>query len=153
MKGSQNDAKTYALKLLGYRARSKQEMIDRLKRKGFEDGQINAAIAYLEDAGLINDEDLASDLFTYSLEKKSLGGKGIRTFLASRGIGKPLIDKTLSALQPDMEERAALLFVEKKLRAMEQYPRDVVRRRLWGMLQRRGFSGDVIRRTVKSFKL
>lgn len=128
-------------------------MLDRLKKKGFENGHIDAAIQYLEDAGLINDEVLASELFTYSLETKTLGGKGIRMFLASRGIGKLLIDKTLSSLEADMEERAALSFVEKKLRTLKNYPRDVVRRKLWGMLQRRGFSGDVIRRTVNSFKL
>ena len=58
MKGSRADAKTYALKLLGYRSRSKKEMLERLKRKGFESGQINAAIKFLEDTDLINDKEI-----------------------------------------------------------------------------------------------
>lgn len=149
MKGFRVNAKTYALKLLGYRSRSKKEMLEKLKRKGFESGQIDAAIKFLEDTNLINDKALASDLFKHSAERKSLGKRGISLFLAKRGIDNNLIEETLSTHTTDMEEKAALEFVEKKLRYLKNYPEDVVKRRLWGMLQRRGFSIDIIRRAVK----
>lgn len=152
MKGSRADAKTYALKLLGYRSRSKKEMLERLKRKGFESGQINAAIKFLEDTDLINDKALASDLFKHSSERKSLGKRGIRMFLAKRGIDNELIEKTLSTHTTDMEEKAAVEFVEKKLGYLNDYPENVIKRRLWGMLQRRGFSIDIIRRALNSIR-
>ena len=150
MKDSRADAKTYALKLLGYRSRSKKEMLERLKRKGFDSRQVDAAIKFLEDTDLINDKTLAADIFKYSAESKPLGKKGIMMLLAKRGIDNELIEKTLSTHTSDMEEKAAVEFVERKLRYLENYPEDVIKRRLWGMLQRRGFSIDIIRRAVNS---
>ncbi len=71
-------------------------MHDRLKRKGFSEEDISATMLFLKEADLINDEALATELFSYSVEIKSLGKHGIRMFLAKRGIDKGLIDKNLS---------------------------------------------------------
>lgn len=150
MKGSPVNIKTAALKLLSYRARSKKEMADKLQRKGFTGGQIHDVIKLLESAGLINDRALAVELLRYSVERKSLGNKGIRVFLASRGIERDLIDKTLSDHSPESEANAALEFAEKKLKILKRYPQEVIKRRLWGMLQRRGFSSEVVSKTVNS---
>ncbi len=149
-KGSQADARAYALKLLGYRGRSRKEMLERLKGKGFSDEQINSTLEFLVKADLINDETLASDLFRYSVEYKTYGKIGIRTFLAKRGIEQGLIEKTLSRHTIEMEEKSASIFVEKKMRTLKNYPEDVIKRKLWGMLQRRGVSVDVIKRVVNS---
>ncbi len=150
LKGSPADAKRTALKLLSYRSRSRKELHERLERKGFESGQITEVITLLEHAGLINDKALASDLLAYSMERKYLGKKGIRMFLMKRGIDRELIDKTLSLLSPDMEDRTALALVEKKMDALGNVPNNVAKRRLWGMLQRRGFPFEVISRAVNS---
>ncbi len=100
----------------------------------------------------MNDAVLASELFRYSIEKKSLGKKGIKMFLAKRWIDKKLIDKTLSFHTTEMEEKTAQRFIEKKLRSMKSYPEDIVKRRLWGMLQRRGFTSEAINKAVNSIK-
>jgi regulatory protein len=150
LKGSPADIKTAALKLLSYRARSRKEMAEKLQRKGFDSAQIDDVINFLETAGLINDKALAADLFRYSVEKKSLGKKGIRVFLASRGIERELIDKTLSTHSPESEENAALEFVQRKLKILKRYPPEVIKRRLWGMLQRRGFSSEMVNKTINS---
>lgn len=149
MKGSPADAKACALRLLSYRSRSKKELLDRLKRKGFSDEQINNTVLFLEKAGLISDEALAGELFRYSTERKSLGKKGIEAFLLRQGIDKELVNKMLSKHSGDLEKGSAERFVEKKLKSMKNLPSDVIRRRLWGMLQRRGFSADVIIRVVE----
>ncbi len=128
-------------------------MLLRLKIKGFEDGRINDTIKFLEDAGLLSDEALASQLFRHSVEDRHLGGKGIRAFLIKRGLDKELVEKTLLLHTVEMEEESARKLVERKLRAMRGHPGNVIRRRLWGMLQRRGFSGDVISRVVDSVKM
>ena len=152
-KSSKTGPRTCALRLLGYRSRSRKEMLEKLRARGFGDEQINGEIEYLENAGLLNDEDLASELFRYSTEIKSLGKKGVRMFLYRRGIEKELIDKTVSAHTEHMEEKTAVAFVERKLRSLKDNPEDVVRRRLWGMLQRRGFSTDVMKKAVDSIQL
>lgn len=150
MKGSHPDANSCALKYLSYRSRSKKELLDRLKRKGFSDVQISLAIQSLESAGLINDQKLAEEILQYSKDRKPLGKKGIESLLAKRGIDKELIRTMLSAHSADMEEESARQFVEKKFKWMKNYPEDIVKRRLFGMLQRRGFPTDVIHKVVKS---
>ena len=56
------EAKSYALKLLGYRSRSEKEMTERLKKKGFDGTVINSVVKFLKDTGLIKDEALAAEL-------------------------------------------------------------------------------------------
>jgi len=148
LQGSQADAKTYALKLLSFRSRSRKELQYRLKKKGFSTEQIDVTILFLERAGLINDENLAAELLRYSSERKSLGAKGIKAFLVKRGIDKELIHKALTAHTQDIEEESAKRFVEKKLKTLRNYPEEVIKRRLLGMLQRRGFSTEVIRKVM-----
>ena len=103
---------------------------------------------FLENSNLINDSELASELLSYSARSKPLGRNGIRMLMFKRGIDKSLIDETLSAHTLDMEEKAAMEFASRKSRVLGSYPPKVARRRLWAMLQRRGFSADVIRKVV-----
>jgi len=151
-KDSRADPRAYALKLLNYRSRSKKELSERLSKKGFSNRQIKETIAYLEDIGLIQDKKLASELLRHSIENKFLGGRGIRVFLMSRGLDKELIDKVLSGYTPEMEERTAFALVKKKIRILKAYPEEVIRRKLWGMLQRRGFSTEVINKAINSIE-
>ena len=128
-------------------------MLEKLKQKGFSHGHIENTMEFLEHSGLINDEVLVSELFRYSTERKSLGKNGVRMYLLKRGIDKPLIDTVLQDHSRHMEEKAAGEFVERKLRTLKNYPEQTVRRRLAGMLQRRGFSTDVIYKVIHSIKL
>lgn len=153
MKGSRAEARSYALKLLSYRSRSRKEMIERLIKKGFNEEETERAVLSLEEAGLIKDESLAEELFNYAATRKNLGRRGIESFLSRRGIGKELRSKTLSAHTEEMETDAAHRIIETKLRTLKRHPADVIRRRLFGMLQRRGMSADVINKAVRSLDL
>jgi len=143
-------ARSYAYKLLSYRSRSRKEMLDKLRTKGFEPEDINAAMEFLEKSNLINDAELASELLSYSARSKPLGKNGIRMLMLKRGLDKGLVEETLSGHTADMEEKAAMEFAERRSRVLNNYPEKVARRRLWAMLQRRGFSADVIRKAVDS---
>ena len=149
-KDSPAEARAYALKLLSYRSRSIKEMSEKLCRKGFHEDHINSTIEYLLQIGLMNDESLASDLYRLTTEYKSLGKNGIRTFIMKRGINKDLIDNTLADHSSEKEEKTAMEFAVKRVDVLKKYPPDVIKRRLWGLLQRRGFSYDVIKRVVDS---
>jgi regulatory protein len=153
LKDSPAKARAYALKLLSYRSRSSKEMRGKLEQKGFSNALVIDTVDFLERSGLMNDDALASELFRYATEKKSLGKNGVKLFLIKSGIDKDRIDQILMEHTIDMEEQSAGEFVERKLRTLIKYPEDVVRRRLWGMLQRRGFSYDVIKRAINSVKL
>ena len=142
--------RSYAYKLLSYRARSRKEMLERLRAKGFETEDIDAVMEFLGKSNLLNDAELASELLSYSARSKPLGRNGIRMLMFKRGIDKPLIDETLLEHTSDMEEKAAMEFASRKSRVLGSYPPQVARRRLWAMLQRRGFRSDVIRKAGDS---
>jgi regulatory protein len=152
LKGSPAEARRYALKLIHYRFRSENEMMQRLKRKGFDNNLIHSTMKYLKNVGLIRDETLASELLKTTIENKHLGRRGIALFLSHRGIKQDTITKTLSGVSEDIEKDTALRLVEKKLKTLKQHPEHVIKRRLWGMLQRRGFSTYIINFVMKSIE-
>jgi regulatory protein len=152
LKGSHPDIKKYALRLLQYRSRSRKEMFERLKRKGFSEKQINDTCKFLEATGLIKDETLAAELFRDAVERRCLGRKGVEALLCQRGIEREIIEETLPLYTKETEEQSAMRFVEKKMKNLRHYPEDVVKRRLWGMLRRRGFSTDIINMAVRSIR-
>jgi regulatory protein len=152
LKSTPTEAKSYALKLLSYRSRSEKEMRERLKKKGFSNEQIRDTIKFLSHTGLINDRLLATDLMTYSVRRKSLGRMGIRMFLTKRGIDSELIESALADHTEEKEMASALELMDRKLRVLEKYPQKTVKRRLLGMLRRRGFSGSVIHRALNTLK-
>lgn len=128
-------------------------MYGRLRQKGFNDTCIESTMDFLDRSRLINDERLAEDLFRYSTERRTLGKNGVRMFLLKRGIEKELVNKVLLKHSGRQEESSAREFAERKLRMLGQYPENVVKRRITGMLQRRGFSPDVVYKVVESIKL
>jgi regulatory protein len=150
LKGSQADAKRYALRLLNYRPRSRKEMLQRLKQKGFDDPVTKDTVEYLERAGLINDELLAEGLLRHAVEKKHLGRRGAEFFLYKRGIERGLAAKVLSSHTEDTEKEAAIKLVQSRMKTMGHLPEKAIRRRLYAMLQRRGFRPDIIMTTVNS---
>ncbi|MBI5050109.1 MAG: regulatory protein RecX [Nitrospirae bacterium] len=155
LKATHPDAKVYALKLLSYRSRSKKEVIQKLKEKGFDTQEIDRVVDFLEGAGFIKDAALAESLLRNAVERKYLGRKGIKMLFARRGIEKELTDETLSTLTEDIERESAMRLAEKKLKTLRNFPSgnaDIIKQKLWMMLVRRGFSGHVINSVIKSLE-
>lgn len=148
LRGSLPESRSYALKLLQYRPRSRKEMQQRLSKKGFDEDEISNTLRFLEDTGLIEDRLLASGLMRDAVERRYLGRKGVESLLYQRGIDKELINEMLSSHTEDMEIEAAKRLIEKRFKTLKGYPQDIIARRLIGMLRRRGFSGDVINRSL-----
>ena len=69
-----NKAKERALYLLEYRDHSKKELIDKVKRTNSEESAIQA-VEYLEELGLVNDENFAKKYAHDLVYLKRLSGK------------------------------------------------------------------------------
>ncbi|MFZ5998157.1 MAG: regulatory protein RecX [Nitrospirota bacterium] len=148
-----DNAVKYAFKLLGYRDRSEKELQEKLARKGFSNGTINKTIDFFKEKGFINDRKLAAALRRDAVERRHLGKRGVRGLLLKRGLTGDVAD-TLS----DDEDEAAYVdaarqLIEKKLRHLKQFDEETIKRRLWGLLARRGFSVENIRAAMKSFDI
>jgi len=78
-------ARAYALKLLSYRERSRWEVRDRMKKRGYEDRLIEQVLRYLETHNFINDERFAQEWGENHI-KKGYGRKRIYFELRQKGL-------------------------------------------------------------------
>ena len=139
-------AKEYAALLLSYRARTEKEMSERLARKGFTPDLVEAAMARLRELRLLDDEQYARD---FTRDRVTIGRKGrwnVRAELVKRGIERGTIE---AALDDAPDELAVARDLAAKYRGRHaRLEPDVLRRRLYAMLARRGFTPDVIRQAL-----
>lgn len=140
-----------AFRLLGYRDRSEKEMYEKLMKKGFSAEVAWNAVAYLKDRGFIDDRKFAGILKKDAIERKHLGRRGTRAYLINKGISGDIADEILG--DEDNYLDTAKNLVEKKLRSLKACDKETTKRRLWGMLARRGFSYGIINKALKSFGL
>jgi regulatory protein len=134
-----------AYRLLGHRARSRDELRRRLLQKGHDDEAVGGALERLAGDGLLDDAEFAR---SYVADKRSLSGWGsqrIRRSLAELGVDRVVIDAALGAAastegdDAELERACAAL----RRRGAPQAPLDAARRRAYQALVRRGFSSAV----------
>lgn len=141
----------YSFRLLAYRDRSEREMHQKLTRKGFSESIAVETVARLKARGFIDDRRLAESLLRDARERKCLGRRGAREFLLKRGIPGEMVDE-LPGVDDDHAE-AARTIAARRLKTMRDNDEETVKRRLWGVLARRGFAGDTIRQVLKSLDI
>ena len=148
MKDSQNKAKQYALKLLGYRGRSEKELKERLLKKGIPESLVVMTVDHLRRLGYIDDTALAENLKREAIKKKLLSQAGAKKYLLNRGIPRDIVHGIFQQ-EEAADRETAIQFVQKKMRALGDYPQETVRRRLYNQLLRRGYSSETICAALK----
>ncbi len=155
---SRNDpVLNYAFRLLSYRDRSEKELAGRLRMKGFDDSAIVKVIERLRSGGFLDDRRLAGILKRYARESKHLGLLGTKRFLAERGVPRDLLEETTADID---ESDLAKRLVERKIASWRITPPEgdnvelpaATVRRLYGLLARRGFLPETIRKTLRNIK-
>ena len=139
--------KDRALRLLGVRWRSREELRRRLRRAGFGAEEVEAALSDLEGAGLIQDERFAREVVRDQAGRRLVGDRGIRAALRERGVPPDVVETALDAAG-DEGARAATLAGRKAARMAGLDPR-IAHRRLYGLLLRRGYAAPVASRAAR----
>ena len=139
--------KKRALKILGNRSFSEQEMFKRLTGKGETEENAAEAVSWLVELGYISDTDYAT-LIVRHYSAKGYGVTRIRDELYKRGIPRDLWDEKLDEIDENEMDDAALEFLKKKLRGSED--KDDLRRAS-DALVRRGYSYDDARAAVNRY--
>ncbi len=135
-----------ALRLLGYRPRSQQELQDRLARRGLPPDVIRATLARLRELGFVNDEAFARAYVEGHRGASARGGRRLQSELRRKGVAAGVAEQAIAEQDEAAAARAA---AEKKLRSLRGLDYLNFRNRLAGYLQRRGFGYDVIRPLVQ----
>jgi regulatory protein len=140
------EARQYAFLLLSYKARTRSELTQRLTRKGFSPEIVSRTLQRLTELKMIDDAGFAR---RFAEDRIAIGHKGkwrIRGELIKRGVAKEHIETAL-ATAPD-EKAAAREVAEKYLSRNRRLEPDILKRRLYAFLARRGFSPDTIRHVI-----
>lgn len=135
-----------ALRLLGYRPRSEQELRKRLRLKKMSARSIESALARLRKNGLLDDAAFAR---FYVESRPARSRRMVRYELGTRGLTSDLADEATQEID-DAEE--ALKAATKRARRVTREDSTVFRRRLGAFLASRGFSYGTIQRTIAALE-
>jgi len=141
----QQSAKSYALWLLSRREWSAKELHQRLKLKGYEEPDIEACLALLEQHGLQSDSRFAHS--RVRSKASQLGNRRLRQDLAAKGISADLVSESLEEAGDELERARA---AARRFEGKEWTPE--LQAKAWRFLMSRGFGSDAIRQTLKSLK-
>ncbi len=136
---SENEAKEAALRFLSFRRRTEKEIRDKLRGRGFDQKAIKKTIEKLKGYDLINDHEFATAWVKDRLAHKPRGKRLLRQELWKKGIAKDIIDQVTEELCQN-EGRSASEVLAKAKKRYESLEPQVARRRMLGLLVRRGFS-------------
>ncbi|MDO4869384.1 MAG: RecX family transcriptional regulator [Bacillota bacterium] len=137
-----------ALYYLNIKPRTRQQVIDYLQKKEFEQDEIDAAVRELEEYRYIDDYNYCQLYFEMGFEK-SRGIGRIKRELLSKGVDKEIIEEALENMGqvPDQYDMARQL-AESILQTLHDEDKQKLKAKLARRLAGRGFAADVVYRTV-----
>lgn len=139
------NAVDYSLKILSLGDYTQEVLRQKLTAKGFSIDEIQSAIHYLTESGIIDDRRYAENYI--ALKSKVYGVYRMRQHLSKKGIHKDLLDELLNLNDKSSEYEAASSFLRKKLEGAR--PNTVDKRKLLAALARKGFSYSVASEVLK----
>ncbi len=137
-----------ALHYLGYRARSRREVGDRLRRYGYGEETVHAVLERLEELGYLDDEEFARNA---AREKsRRYGPQRVVADLRRSGVAPEMAQEIVEA---EFAEKSEL--EQARLAAERRYNgggSDAQVRRVYGFLMRRGYSADVCAEVARGYR-
>ncbi len=134
-----------AYRCLSYRPRSRFEVKSWLARKGFGSRIIEATLTALEAQGLLDDAAFAR-FWRESRESFSPRSRAaLRRELRQKGVEADVVAEAVDGIN---EEEAAYRVGRKKAAKLRPIGCDDFKKKLSGVLKMRGFSHEIIERTV-----
>ncbi|MGB2698024.1 MAG: RecX family transcriptional regulator [Candidatus Zixiibacteriota bacterium] len=145
-------AKEAALSLLSYRARSENEISQKLKKKGYDQNSIKEVIADLKRVNLLDDYEFACLWIKDRLRNRPRGVALLRQELKRKGIEKESIEKALDEFYPEESEpKIASELIRKRQKRYQSLDKKLARKRMSDFLLRRGFSYEVVKEAINVF--
>jgi regulatory protein len=138
-----------AMQFLGTRLHSRAELYKKLARREWGDEVIDAVLEELLRLGYLDDERFAKTKALSAAQHKQHGRRRAFLELIRSGVKGDVADRALDEVYTDADTLAlARDLAQKQAPRLRQLDPAVARRRLVGMLQRRGFDYDDIRPVI-----
>ena len=135
-----------ALELLARRPHFEREILAKLRNRGFQEADTEAAVRRLRDSGYLDDLRCTREFIRAKLRRSPVGRRLLRADLVRRGAAAEAIESALS--DPELESEGDLV-----RRAMHRWQlrRGGDKASLMRHLDRRGFSKDDILDVANEF--
>jgi len=141
------EAKQKVIRLFNRRIYSEQEIREKLKKRGYEEGIIEEVMVELKDTSLLDDYAFAKAFVHDRLSLKPKGSFQIAYELKNKGISKEIIERVFSeekVVEGDFDRAFAV--AKKRLEILRSIKdKKTIKRRLYNFLLTRGFSYEVIK--------
>lgn len=143
-------ARQAAVRILKTRLISRSALVTRLVRRGFSRGSAEAAAEALERVGLLDDRRLAESLVRKQMGSKPVGKRVLESKLRQRGISGTAAGAAVAQGMAGRDVLADAIDLARRRARLLKPGEDpqVVHRRLFGYLARRGFDAEVCREAV-----
>jgi regulatory protein len=134
--------------LLASRNYTAKELKERLVREDYPAREVEWAIRWLIEIGYVNDR-LTAELFVdYRNRFRPTGVRGLRFELEQKGVDPETIDAVINS--PSQDYALAYDLAKARLAKLQHLPVHRQYQRIGGLLERRGFSWDVITRVLEA---
>jgi regulatory protein len=140
LEDAQEVAYQNALNFLSYRSRTEAEVQAHLRKRGLEDGIIQAVLERLHRSSLLDDERFAQDWVENRNEYRPRGRRALQYELRQKGVSEEAIQAAISDLD---EEELAYQAALKKAGHLKTRDWLEFRQKMYAFLSRRGFSYEI----------
>ena len=149
-----NDNQSYqayirGIRYLALKNRTTYQVSTYLKQLEFDQEHIDYAVYKLINEGYINDEQFAIHFVTYSSKAKSKGKNWIKQYLTQLGIARQIIEVALEQYDDEQDLQLAQELAIKKWPKLKGEDH-IKMQKLGQFLLRKGFTGDIVRKAMKS---
>lgn len=136
-------AKSICLTLLTSRARTRSELATKLDERNIPPDAVTCALDRLEKVGLIDDAAYAEAFIRSRRRDRGWGRAMLCRELRNKGVDGEIIDAALADIDEDAERERAADLVRSRLDSAVFAGPQAARRRLMGLLARRGYSPSI----------
>ena len=149
--GEKSLAMNQALSILGYRARAKGELHERLVRAGYAGETAAIVVTRLEELGYLDDEKFARNLAGDQANKK-YGPRRILDNLRRVGVDEEIAREAVNEQFVERSEYQTALTAARRRYNTEEKGCDAQVRRVYGFLMRRGYSAVVCAEVARAYR-
>ncbi len=139
-----------AYRLLARRDHGRNELVQKLVARGFDNAQIENAIEELISKGYIDDQKLCPVYANARVKKLLLGPMKLRHDLQAKGFDLSLAEQVVAEIFCDDEATfdIAIKSARRKLRTLADSDESTQKQKVFRHLANRGFDNDTARRVV-----
>jgi len=148
-----DQAMSAAMVHLNRRMMTSQQLKRKLQQKRHSLAMIDQVSERLTELGLLDDLAFGKAMIRDLTTRKPAGPKLLRQKLWQCGIEPGLVDQLIdqhqAQIDPDQEVSEAAKLAQRKLPTMARLDAATRKRRLWGLLARRGFGSETINMAIE----